>query len=551
MENLIVNGLEYQYKEQFDVNLTLQYENDRWEAWHIVREFISNALDSVGGDISRVRINEEEGYFNIADSGEGYPIIYAKRIGASSKKQDENSIGQFCEGTKMAVLTCLRMGLSVRLASQNWLIVPKSIPVEEGLEVLMFDIYESAEAIYGSLVSVGALKEIKDIVESKDKYFLQFSSASALHGTMTAGIYSIDGKAKVFNKGVYIKDIDAMYSYALSISSLNRDRDLVDDNTLCQQIRNLWNTVDQPELIESYYKESCRAAGTNIKLKEFTYSLYPVYEVRDTWLEVFKRLFGAKAIISSNELATREALLLGFTPVQLDYYGRYAAESIGIAKDVDVVSDDYEISWACNLSEKEESRLAFFKQIAGLVNMDLPKTIKVFESYAQSDNVIGLFNTEKDEIYLKREQLGGNMAEILNTVLHELNHKKTGADDCDRRFADGLSSLSTNLLLELLNKVGLPINLKLTDRGFKLPRNFSYSADKLQSQIVSIGNHVIIHTNGHILTATIDGAKLKPYSSERPVTFYKGDFYINVPLSIREALPKDVPFTVTVNVEQI
>lgn len=551
MENLIVNGLVYQYKEQFDVNLTLTYENDTWEEWHIVREIISNALDSVKGDISKISSIEEDSHVNIADCGEGYPITYAKRIGASSKKQDENSIGMFGEGVKMAVLTCIRKGLSVRLASQNWLIVPRAMPIEEGLEILVFDIYESEETIEGSLVSVEASEEIRHIIENKEHYFLQFSSILPLHGTMTAGIYPIDGKAKVFNKGVYIKNIDAMNSYALSLSQLNRDRDLLDDNALCLMIRDLWNTVDKPALIESYFQESSRSASTNSKLMEFTYSIYPVYEVRDIWLEVFKRLFGMKAIISTNDLASREALLLGFTPVQLDYYGRYVAENIGVQKDIDVISADYEFSWAGNLSEKEEVRLAFFKQIAGVVGMELPKTIKVFDNYAQSDKVIGLYNSEKDEIYLKREQLGGNIEEILDIFLHELNHKATGADDMDRRFADGLSTLGAKLVLQLMKKVGMPIKLNLTNRGFKLPRNFSYSAEKLSSHIATLGNQIIIHTNGHVLTATLDGLKLKPYCSERPVTFYKGNFFINIPLVIREALPEDVPFTVTVNMEQI
>ena len=485
MENLMVNGLEYRYKEQFDVNLTLQYENDRWEAWHIVREFISNALDSVGGDIFKVSISQEVGYYNIADCGEGYPITFAKRIGASSKKLSDSSIGQFGEGTKMAVLTCLRKGLSVRLASQNWLIVPQAVPIDEGLEVLVFDIYEAEEAIEGSLVSVEVSEEMQIIVENKEQHFLQFNPISALHGTMTAGIYPNIGKSKVFNKGVFIKNIDAMYSYALSISQLNRDRDLLDDNALCLMIKDLWNTVDKPELIECYFLESCRAAGTNSKLKEFTYSIYPIFEVRDIWLGVFQRIFGSKAIISTNELASRESQLLGFTPVLLDYYGRYVAENIGIQKDVDVISDDYEITWATNLNEKEETRLAFFKQISGVVRMELPKTIKVFESYAQSDNVIGLYNTEKDEIYLKRDQLAGNFVHVLDTFIHEMNHKNTGKDDMDRGFAEGLSSLSANLLLELLKKVGLPIILKLTDRGFKLPSHFSYSADWLQSYIAA------------------------------------------------------------------
>lgn len=143
MESVTINGILYQYFEQFDVNLTLQYENDRWSEWHIIREFISNALDAVGGQVDAFSLSEEDGFIHIHDLGNGYSINYAKRIGASSKKNDEQSIGQFGEGTKMAILTCLRKGISVRLASQDWFIIPKSLPIEDDLDVLVFDIYKA------------------------------------------------------------------------------------------------------------------------------------------------------------------------------------------------------------------------------------------------------------------------------------------------------------------------------------------------------------------------------------------------------------------------
>ncbi len=37
-------GREYKFVEEFDCNLTLDYENDRWEAWHVVRELVSICL---------------------------------------------------------------------------------------------------------------------------------------------------------------------------------------------------------------------------------------------------------------------------------------------------------------------------------------------------------------------------------------------------------------------------------------------------------------------------------------------------------------------------
>jgi len=553
MENVTINGVLYRYLEAFDVNLTLQYENNRWSEWHIIREFISNALDAVDGQTDAFSLSEEEGFIHIHDHGSGYPINYAKRIGASSKKNEEQSIGQFGEGTKMSILTCLRKGIKVRLASQNWLIIPKSIPIEDDLDVLVFDIYESDETIQGSLVSIEAIQEIKEILKDKGQYFLQFSTLSPLYGSMNQGILPSVGKSKLFNKGVYIKDIDALYTYGISINQLNRDRDLVDDDTLSQRIREIWNKVNNPNVIQRYFEESSRIANGVIssKYKEFNYCIYPEWEVRQIWVDTFYSLFGPKAIISTSDLASREAVCLGYSPIRLEYFGRTLADFIGIPKDVDVISDDYEFTWSNSLNDHEEKRLSFFKQVADLLALESPQTVKLFESYAKSENVVGLYNPEKDEIYLKRERLGGNLEESLETFIHELNHKSTGADDTDRKFADGLSALSTKLILELLKTVGIPTALKLTDRGFKLPKSFSYQADKLMSNITAIGNQIMIQTNGHLLSSKLSGLKMKAYCSEKPVTFYKGNFYINIPHAIRQFLPDEVSFNVTINPEQI
>ncbi|HBW38298.1 MAG: hypothetical protein VR66_16555 [Peptococcaceae bacterium BRH_c23] len=553
MENVTINGVLYRYCEQFDVNLTLQYENERWSEWHIIREFMSNALDAVGGQIDDFSLTEEDGFIHIHDHGNGYPINYAKRIGASSKKNEEQSIGQFGEGTKMAILTCLRKGISVRLASQNWLIIPTSMPVEDDLDVLFFDIYQSDQSIQGSLVSIEAIPEIKVILKNKGQYFLQFSPLSPLYGSMNQGIYPSQGKTKLYNKGVYIKDIDALYTYGISISQLNRDRDLIDEEKLSQRISDILNNADNPSVIQSYFEESSRIAnGVSLSnYKELKYSLYPDLEVRQTWVNTFYSLFGSKAIISTSDLASREAECLGHTPIRLEYYGRTLADFIGIPKDIHVISDDYEFTWTDDLNDHEEKRLSLFNQVTELLDLQYPETVRVFDTYAKSENVVGLYNHDKDEIYLKRERLSGNLEEALGTFIHELNHKSTGADDTDRKFADGLSSLTTRLVLRLIKTVGIPTTLKLTDRGFKLPKSFSYQADKLMSHITAIGNQIMIQTNGHILSSKLSGLNLKAHCSERPVTFYKGNFYINIPNSIRQFLPEEVSFNVTINAEQI
>lgn len=553
MENVVVNNVEYVYKETFDVNLTMDYENSRWDTWHIVREFISNALDGVGGDANRVSINEEGGFFNVSDDGQGYSIVYAKRIGASSKRDEADSIGQFGEGTKMALLTCIRKGITVRLASQNWFIIPRISNVEEGVQVLVFDIYESNEYIHGSFIGIQATEEVRSLINNKDVYFLQFNSQKPLFGDIRGGIYPKGQQARVFNKGVYIKDVDALYTYALSIGELNRDRDLVDDDTLCMEIRDIWNTVNDPILMKTYLVESERAGNqnTNSKCKEFEYCIYPEPSNIKLWLKSFNEAFGDKAVLYTNDLAAREALHLGYTPVKFEYFGRQLAENISIIKDVDVCRHDYEFTWVSSLSRQEEKRLEFFRKIAERLELPCPETVKIFEAYAKSEYMVGMYEPNRDEIYLKRERFRGDMLMALETFLHELTHRSTKAGDGERAFADGLSMLAAKAIMEIINNVGYSVTLKLTNRGFQLPLDFRYSADNIKSYIATMGSEIIIATAGRKLKASVPWIQLRPYCSEREVTFYKGRFYINVPVSIRSILPEEVAFYVTGEEAQI
>lgn len=541
---LTVNHVVYRYSEQFDMNLTLQYENDRWNSWQIVREFVSNALDAVGGEPSRIHISEEQGYINIADDGDGFPIVYAKRIGASSSKSDNDRIGQFGEGSKMAILTCVRQGIEVRLASQDWLIIPRVVTVEENLKVMVFDIYKSDMNINGTLVSIEVSSEIKDLLEMRADYFLHFNHTSPLISTADGSLYAGKTQNKVYNKGVYIKDITAMYSYNLFIDELNRDRDIINDSVLESKMREIWSRIDDSAIIKSYWSESssCGQLGIKSLLIEFKYYLYPVDDVSHQWVNIFREMFGERSVICTGELASKEAVKLNYVPVKLEYYGDILAEYLGIKKDTDVCGDEYEFTWAESLTQAEQQRLSLYNQVAKIIEMECPSQIKVYEDYAKSSGIVGIYDRNKDMIGIKRERLNDNIVQAVDTWIHEMNHRSTGADDYDREFADGLTVLAAKLVIRLLEEVGMPVSLTLTDRGFRLPKDFTYSAENLISTVVAAQDMIIIKTAGRTLKASLSRAELKTYSSQRPVTFYKGQFYINMPAQIRNSLPEEVTF---------
>jgi hypothetical protein len=550
-EMLIVNGVEYTFSEEFDTNLSLLYENETWDYWHIVREFISNALDSVQGEAKRVKVYQEDGFVHIADDGAGYPLVYAKRIGASSKKNDSKTIGFFGEGVKLSLLTCLRKGINVRLASQNWLIIPK-VKTEEGIDVLVFEIYQSQEPMLGSIVSIEATTNVTSIVQDLPRYFLQFNEIAPLHGTAQAGIYpNVDNKGSVFVKGVYIRNIETLYSYALCLEELNRDRDVISMDVLGGKIRDIWESVHDAELVKNFLTTSNRLAMNNVStdLLEYKYTIYLNSDCYESWRQTFSQLYGEKAVIYTDSLAAKEATLMGYTVVRFEYYAQRVLEQIGIRKDIDIVRADYEFTWSKNLTRFEQARILYFHRVAELLQTDCPK-VRIYDRYAKSEQIQGLYNHEKDEIYIKRDILNAELAVALSTFIHELSHRISGAGDIDRAFADALGNIATERIIHYVNEVGLPTELHLSNRGFRLPRHIKLASAQTLATVALVRDEIVISVGDYRLRAKISG-QLRTYCGTREVSLYKGVFYVNIPKSIREQLPEIIDCSIAEQLEQI
>ena len=453
----------YTFKEEFDVNLTLTYENDKWEEWHVMREFLSNALDSAQNDTNKIRITISNNFFNISDSGPGYPIVYAKRIGASTKKGDESSIGMFGEGTKLAILTCIRKGINIMLASQDWLIVPK-IKECEGQEVLMYDVYEG-EPIKGSMVAIEATGNVQAIIKNLSDYFLFYYKDKCLHGDPFSGIYPQKNNiSKLYNKGVYIKDIDALFSYGISIERLNRDRDLISYIDICYKVRDIGEHVQDIYLIKQLIQASAGENRKNSNLVEFYLSLNPTY--RHLWKQAFHELYGENAILSTNDIAAREAESLGFKVIKLNHETKLTLMACGIQEDINCLAEDYEFEWSKDLNplEKENmDKLCLYAKVAGL---ELPDSIKIYAEKSCNAILLSGMKTYYQEV---------EMSEVVNFnphIVHEETVGKRTAATASIQMYEGPYNIPTAKIREhmksdssfLLNKAVAPVKDQLLEK---------------------------------------------------------------------------------------
>ena len=536
LNEIIINGASYIYKEEFDVNLTLTYENENWEEWHIIREFISNALDSVNMDISKVEINTQEGFVHIHDMGTGYPMVYAKRIGASSKKNDSTSIGQFGEGSKLAMLACIRKEIQVMLCSQNWMIVPKSVE-SEGQQILMYDIFETDEPIPGSVVVIEATEGILEIINDLPSYFLHYNNCVCLFGSLKAGICPLpsSNKARLYNKGVYVKDIIALYSYAISLEKLNRDRDLISQSDMAYAIRDLWENVSDKELIKNLLTASMLPNEQKQQFIEFRSTLYSNH--KDIWAEAFREMFGLTACLFSDEIASREASHLGFNVVKMDYCFNNILTSGGIKYDKHGLSDDYEFVFSSNLDNEEKTTLNKLPLYAQLAGFEIPSEIKVFDEYKNHDDIPGLYNPVNQQVYLRKDILKSNFPEALYTFLHELNHFETCSDDMSREFAEGLCRKLAEFTLKYIEEVGFTETLNITAKGIELPVSFSLSALNMIANIIVAKNELSILVAGRTIKVMLPIEVEKPAIwNYRKISISNGKFVVSLPEQLKEKI---------------
>lgn len=485
-DTIIINDITYALKEEFDVNLALDYENDTWEEWHILREFISNALDSVAADIAKIKIDIRGSYIYIVDKGEGYPLVYAKRIGATSKRNEAGTIGQFGEGIKLSLLTCIRKNIKVSIASRNWLIIPKTVEME-GQNVLFYDIYLAEKSFNGTLVLIEATEKTLEVINNIERYFLHFKHQDCLFGSLQEGIYPLlNGISSLYNKGVFIRDIDALYSYAISIEKLNRDRDFISHSDAAYRIRDILRKVDRVDIVKSVITASTIQNDEHNTLIEFYSGLYSDYP--DVWAKAFDELYGKNAVIFTNDIAGREAKALGYNVIRLGYHLSAILKRGGVKEDQSGLSNDYEFTFANDLYTNEKSVLQKLCYHTRLLNIEPPQIIKVFENYANHENIPGIYIPETEHLYLKRSILSGDFDKALSIFLHEVNHHCTQADDLSREFAQELCDTLTRLLIMYEKDTGYETELEVKQKGILIPSGINLFSESLYAGVVLVKN---------------------------------------------------------------
>lgn len=268
-----------------DYPVDIRYGEKDWTMVSALRELFANMLDTKAPYV----FAWDKGVGVIVDKGAGIPK-QAFVIGNSSKSSDNTSIGQYGEGLKMALITCLRYDRHISISTVGYGVSVTKICREfndaNKIE-LMRVIYNNNANKEGTKICIECTKEEWDV---SIELFLQFKKG---YQKLDNNLFLPGGFVCVL--GLRTDEKPGMvFSYDLSDKSItNRDRNTVKTKTLKENMEKILNNLKNQKAIKMYFE----ALENNPEAEEFKITLKPKYN--DKWLSAISKVYGDKVVYGS------------------------------------------------------------------------------------------------------------------------------------------------------------------------------------------------------------------------------------------------------------
>lgn len=207
-----------------------------WGLWEAVRELLQNAIDQRVKDRNCEVVfeyDEEKQVLSVGNTN-GTPLTPATLLlGASSKRGDSSTIGQFGEGYKLALLVLTRLGYSAHVWTGDEVWTPSLEHSEEfGTRTLNITTRFSPFNRPGTLFKIhGVSRSAFDVV---DRNYLP----SAARNEVVAG-----RPGDVFVEGLFVchnRNLKHGYNFSANRLTLDRDRGIVTDFDLAYETSKRW-----------------------------------------------------------------------------------------------------------------------------------------------------------------------------------------------------------------------------------------------------------------------------------------------------------------------
>lgn len=482
----------YTFVKSYPTNISEDYLNDsgsKWGTWEMLRESIQNMMDEAeymsdnhGGailDHCLVQYWPSYGnYLDLRDKGRGVDWAKIFLIGVSGKRGTHYK-GQKGEGESLSFLVAARAGICKTMFSQDWAVRARLDQYDNSpYKVLVFDLYKTNKPIEGTVWRFDAHPEIVRLYRAIGDYFPQLSKQAQReneqaeyrtqvrqakadkaqkeaikreikkHSTSSTRmiITPKSGQpSRLYVRGVYVKDIYSLFSYNLANVEINRDRSMVDDMQILEQIGKAFDSKDfQPSQAEAYWRNAEDGAARASRL-EYRDSLN-IYNNSEIMVKAFYKVYGKNACLSTTPAAEIDATTLGFKVVKLVTNAANTAKNLDIRTDVRAAGYEGEALPMKALSNTQKALIAKLQEIGkafGFKDYTIVPTLKILG--VDDKSTMGLY--KGGTIYILKWVLEGPRAALLETYIHEAGHGESGALDATRAFTDWFEKFNVQSLI--------------------------------------------------------------------------------------------------------
>lgn len=449
-------------------------------------------------------------FVRIANESDAVNRLFLEKLGISTKRDNDATIGQFGSGSKFAPIAALRRGMrwvNVGTDDRGDYIMEYGVRDVSGFETIVFDygdeVKESSYTLDAGLLSwdssfqifreafsnaldantefgaeysieivdeiehipgmfcvyLTADDEILDIVKNLKKYFLLDREPVAVAGDIRA-FPCIDGVPKVYYKGVLVAEYDpddlgyALYDYELNSITLNEERRVRYDYEVLSQVATFLRCTTNHDVIRKFIK----ADGENHWEFGIPSHRYEGLGFSALWADVWREIHGDLAIPLPAHLGKFRALvrLQNRQPivVQEDLIVHAVTSSGAVESVENIVGDDGEYEW----TDLDDEGLTIFESCLKLVRKvvpDVDSIVDEFKWFIPTDlqrSILGVASHKNMSVYLNRDILF-DQTKLIGTIVHEYHHLATGFDDGTAEFRSIADDMIANLIVRM-NVVG-------------------------------------------------------------------------------------------------
>lgn len=291
---------------KYELSITKDYAPD-WTVVDSIRELFQNALDQqIVRTDNPMFWSYENGVFKV---GNAKSVLATKSLllGASTKSDDDETIGKFGEGYKIATLVLTRLGKKVKFynygARELWS-ADFNYSKKYGTELLMFNVDKkfpwTSIPDNDLTIEVEGITEdeMQNIIES-NLHMQEYKKISATHGEV---LLDEKHRGKMFVNGLYISEVQKFhygYNFKPSRVKLDRDRKLIEEFDLKWTTSQLWSSSKDEEMVKLASELVLKSAPDVSYIVSASYS--SVNDVSRTVANEFVEEYGALAVPVSTQ----------------------------------------------------------------------------------------------------------------------------------------------------------------------------------------------------------------------------------------------------------